>query len=160
MARGGKRTGAGRQTGSKNKKTLERDAAIKAYQQLVLKNLQPLFRKQLLLAMGQVFVYRKEKHGTGASMRIEHVLLENPHEIADALDKIVNNDANWPNEDGFVYVSAKSPEHASIKDMLDRSIGKAADKLDLTSGGDKIVVPLLDRGIPTNNSTRKNTRTH
>ncbi len=129
----------GRPPARKNNKTIQCEAAAKAYQQLVLKDLTPLVRKQLWLAMGQTFIYRKERHGTGASMRIEHVLLENPREIADALDTIANSDPQ--EEDGFVYITVKSPEHTAIKDMLDRSIGKAIDELDVTSLDD--VVPIF-----------------
>lgn len=122
----------GRPTGRKNNKTIEREAAFKAYQQMVLEQIAPLFRKQLWLAMGKTYVYRKEKHGTGASMRIEHVLLENPHEIADALDTIANHDAQDDEAEGFVYITTTPPDNSAIKDMLDRSIGKPTQKI----GGD------------------------
>lgn len=135
---GGRRPGSGMKKGHKTKKVLEREASRKAYEQLVLKNLKPLFYKQLLLAMGQIYVYRRDKHGTGASMRIENVLLENPREIADALDTIANNDPNWSHEDGYVYVVTKSPENRAIDSMLDRSIGKPMQSTDITSNGEKI----------------------
>lgn len=130
MSHGGKREGAGKKKGSKHKKTLEREAAAKAYDQLVLAQLKPLFRKQLWLAMGQTYVFRKEKHGTGASMRIEHVLLEHPHEVADALDVIANGDENFPSENGYVYITTKSPENNAINSMLDRGLGKVTQKLE------------------------------
>lgn len=123
----------GRPKGRKSNKTLEREAVNKAWQQLVLENMRPLFRKQLWLAMGQTYVYRKEKHGTGASMRIEHVLLEEPHEIADALDTIANHDEQDEDANGYVYIVTKPPENRAIDSMLDRSLGKPVQKF----GGDK-----------------------
>ncbi len=117
--------------GQKTRKTIEREAARKAYEQLVLKNLEPIFQKQLWLAMGQTYVFRKEKHGTGSSMRIEHVLLESPHEIAEALDIIANHDPQ--EEDGFVYITTKQPESRAIDSLLDRSIGKPSQPI----SGDK-----------------------
>lgn len=147
MALGGKRAGAGRRHGSKNKKTLEREAAAKLYEQMVRENLQPLFRNQLWLASGLKFVYRKEKHGTGASMRIEHVLLENPREIADALDIIANGDFQ-DDDEGFVYVTTTPPENRAIDSMLDRALGKAVSKLDVTSGGEKLPTPILANVLP------------
>lgn len=129
---GGKRPGSGMKKGQKTQKTLEREAQRKVYEQLAFQNLQPIFRKQLLLAMGQTYVYRKEKHGTGAATRIEHVLLENPHEIADALDVIANGDEQDEDE-GFVYITTKQPESRAIDSLLDRSIGKPSQPI----SGDK-----------------------
>lgn len=144
--KGGKRPGAGMPKGKVTQKVLEREASRKAFQQLVLENLRPLFHKQLWLSMGQTYIYRKEKHGTGASMRIEHVLLENPHEIADALDTIANMDEQDENE-GFVYIVTKPPENRAIDSMLDRSIGKASDKVEpFGTDGGEIVVKMVQYG--------------
>lgn len=52
----------GRPKGRKDNKTLEREAARKAYEQMVLENLRPLFQKQLLLANGVNYVYRIDRH--------------------------------------------------------------------------------------------------
>lgn len=103
------------------------------YEQLALSNLRAIFRKQLLLAMGQTYVYRKDHHGKGAALRIEHVLLDDPHEIADALDVIANGDDNYADNDGFVYITTKQPEGRSIDSILDRSIGKPSQPI----SGDK-----------------------
>lgn len=132
---GGRRAGSGMKPGQKIRKTIERDAALKAYQQLVLENLKPLFRKQLWLAMGQTYVYRIDKHRTkGEATRIEHVLLDDPREIADALDILANGDSNGGDDgNGFYYIMTKPPENGAIRDMLDRSIGKPAQKI----SGDK-----------------------
>lgn len=124
----------GRPTGRKNNATIEKEAARKAYEQMVLKNLQPIFRKQLWLAMGKTYVYRIDRHGKGSTLRIEHVLLEHPREIADALDILANHDPNGDEEgNGFYYIVTKDPENRAIDSMLDRSIGKPVQKI----GGDK-----------------------
>jgi hypothetical protein len=124
----------GRPKNRKNNKTIEREAAREAHQQLVLENLRPLFQKQLLLAMGTTYVYRIDRHGKGSTLRIEHVLLENPREIADALDVLANHDPNGDEEgNGFVYISTKPPENRAIDSLLDRTLGKATQ----TIGGDK-----------------------
>lgn len=134
MPRGGYRAGSGKKKGSKHKKTLEREAARKAYEQMVLENLRPLFQRQLLLANGVNYVYRIDRHERkGQPVRIEHVLLESPSEIADALDLIMNEDFQDPHETGFYYVTTKAPEGRAIDSMLDRSIGKPAQPI----SGDK-----------------------
>lgn len=134
---GGARPGSGMKKGQKTRKTLEREASRKAYEQLVLENLRPIFHKQLWLAMGQTYVYRIDKHkAKGEPTRIEHVLLEEPHEIADALDILANGDQNGDETgSGFYYVVTKPPENRAIDSMLDRSIGSAKQSVDLTSGG-------------------------
>lgn len=147
MAKGGPREGAGRRTGSRNKKTLVQEAERKAFVQLALENLRPIFRKQLLLAMGQTFVYRKEYHGKGATLRIEHVLLEKPHEIADALDTIANNDFQDP-EGEYVYISTKSPENRALDSILDRSIGKPATPISGVKGEPLEVVTVIQYAKP------------
>jgi hypothetical protein len=129
-ARGGARPGSGMKPGQKTKKTIEKEAARKAYQQMVLENLRPLFQKQMWLAMGQTYVYRVVHHGKGANLRIEHELLEEPHEIADALDVIANHDPNGDDDgNGFVYVTTKAPDNRAIDSMLDRTLDKAAQPL-------------------------------
>lgn len=124
----------GRPKGRKNNATIEKEEARKAYQQLVLQNLRPLFSSQMSLARGVSYVYRIDRHGKGSTLRIEHVLLEDAREIADALDIIENNDPNGDEEgNGFYYVTTKAPENRAIDSMLDRSIGKPAQPL----SGDK-----------------------
>ncbi len=116
--------------GQKTRKTIAREAARAAYQQLVLQNLRPLFSSQMALARGVSYVYRIDRHGKGSSLRIEHVLLEDPREIADALDIIENGDPNGDDEGhGFYYVTTKAPENRAIDSMLDRSIGKPAQPI-------------------------------
>lgn len=130
MTRGGYRQGSGRPTGLKNKKTLEREAARKVYEDLVRQNVKPLFDFQLSLARGVSYVYRIDRHGEGSKERVEHVLLESPQEIADALDVIANGDPNGEDGgNGFVYVTTKAPENRAIDSLLDRGIGKATQVL-------------------------------
>lgn len=93
---GGARKGSGMKKGQKTTKTIEKEEARKAYQQLVLQNMRPLFDSQLALARGIAFVYRIDRHGKGSPLRIEHVLLEDPREISDASDILANGDPNRP----------------------------------------------------------------
>lgn len=131
----------GRPKGRKNDATIEKEIARKAYEQWVLNKLDPLFQRQLLAALGVVFIYRKEHHGTGASKRIEHVQLTEDYEIADALDRIANNENGFSADDGFCYIMAKAPDTRAIDSMLNRSIGPAAQKIE-HSGPDGGPIPV------------------
>lgn len=134
----------GRPKGRLNKKTIERQAAQDAYQQYVIKRLKPLFDAQYYLANGVSYLYRIDRHKNGSQERIEHVLLENPREIADALDTIRNHDPNGDeNGNGFVYITTKPPSNQAIDSLLDRSIGKPKQSIDHTTLGEKLPVPVL-----------------
>jgi hypothetical protein len=100
---------------------------------MVLKRVEPLFHSQFLLARGVVYVYRIDRHHRkGEPTRVEHVLLEEPREIADALDIIANSDPNGDDDgNGFYYVMTKPPENKAIDSLLDRALGKAAQMLEL-----------------------------
>lgn len=139
--RGGARKGSGMKKGQKTQKTIEKEEARKAYQQLVLQNLRPLFGSQLSLARGVSYVYRIDRHYTkGSPVRVEHVLLEDPREIADALDIIENADPNGTEDgNGFYYVTTKAPENRAIDSLLDRALDKSKQVTDVTSDGKAIL---------------------
>jgi len=58
MARGGKRPGAGRPVGSKEKHTLEREARMERVRQRVFEATDNLIDSQMLLAKGMTYVCR------------------------------------------------------------------------------------------------------
>lgn len=129
----------GRPSGRKNNKTIEREAARNLFEQMVRENIRPLFHSQMTIASGITYVYRIDRHGKGSTLRIEHVLLEDPREIADALDIIANHDPNGDEDgNGFYYVTTRAPENRAIDSMLDRSIGKATQPIDHTTAGKAI----------------------
>src|ERR1051325_4100142 len=83
MARGGKRPGAGRKKGSKSPATLEREAALKPFREMVIARVKPLFEAQMTLARGVSYMYWiKENPKTGGK---EHILVTDPDEIGDIL---------------------------------------------------------------------------
>lgn len=144
MAQGGKRPGAGRKKGTKNAATLEREAVLAVYRQRIMVAADTLFHSQLSIARGTHSVYRIDRHGKGSTLRIEHILLEDPREIADALDILANGDPNGDEEGGgFYYITIKQPENRAIDSMLDRALGKVSQNLEHTGAeGGPITVTL------------------
>ena len=61
MPKGGKRPGAGRKPGGRNKATIEREIARKLYEQAILKNLDPLIKAQFELAEGSFIMMARER---------------------------------------------------------------------------------------------------
>jgi len=128
MANGGRRTGAGRRKGSKNKKTIEIEEARKQFQQMVLRRLKPIFEHQYTLVEGVSYLYRIDEGPNGSK---EHVIVEDKHEIGDILAQ-AHDDGGFVDgvyNDKYYYMTVKPPDNSAIKDMLDRSIGKAANPL-------------------------------
>jgi hypothetical protein len=121
--RGGARPGSGMKPKQKTKKTIEREVALKQYQQLVLKRLKPIFEHQYALVEGVSYLYRIDETKNGGK---EHVIVQNPDEIGDVLAQ-AHDDGGFVEgvyNDKFYYITVKPPDNSAIKDMLDRSIGK------------------------------------
>ncbi len=122
----------GRPKGRRNNKTIEREAALEVYEQLVRERLLPVFEHQYSLVRGTAFLYRIEEHKNGAR---EHVLVTKPDEIGDVLSQM----DSWEGEvvnDQYYCAHVKAPESRAITDMLDRAIGKPAQKTQLSGPND------------------------
>lgn len=130
MANGGKRPGAGRKKGSKTKKTLEKLAIQEAFNQRVMTQADALFNAQLTLAVGSVQVYRVEETKDGNKTKREHVLVTNPDEIKKVLDE--NEGSSGMVEDSYYFVSNLPPDNRAIDSMLNRTLGKPAEKVQHT----------------------------
>lgn len=89
----------------------------------------PLIRAGMLSAMGQNFVYRidEERDSKGKLLNRKHVLVEDPKEIALALDQIDVGGVH-PDEK-YYYVTAKEPDVRAIEMLLNRAYGKPKESL-------------------------------
>ncbi|MEK6281861.1 MAG: hypothetical protein AABN95_16025 [Acidobacteriota bacterium] len=127
MARGGKREGAGKPRGSKNKATLEKQKVAEAFNQRVMVKADALFNAQLLLALGSMKVFRiDETEGEKGKTKREHVHVTDPHEIKALLDE---HDGLSGTVDGVYYYFADVlPDNKAIEGMLNRSLGKPTEK--------------------------------
>lgn len=104
-----------------------------AMAKLIYKKTAPLIRAGMITALGQNFVYRidEERDSKGKLLSRKHVLVTDPHEIADALDQMEEG-AQDP-DDKFYYVTAKEPDTRAIEMLLNRAYGKPKETIDLNA---------------------------
>lgn len=145
--KGGARPGAGRKKGGKNPATLEREKVLEEVRQQIMKRASALVRAAFIPAMGQNFVYRidETKNEKGRVVHKEHVLVTDPHEIAMALDQIEEG-SNDP-EDKYYYVSAKDPDFRAVQMLLDRSLGKSKDMLEVTNPDGNLKTIIINKSV-------------
>lgn len=149
MARGGKRPNSGRPKGSKDPQTIAREKVTEALNQRVFQIADSLLTPQISLAKGQQFLYKIEKTKVvgpkgGVSYKAEKPkLVTSELEIQDYLDYLVNV-ANGDLEDDqdpgatYYFITTKEPSNMAIDSILNRTLGKPKDSVDVTSGGEKI----------------------
>ncbi len=137
MANGGKRPGAGRKPGGKNKATLEKQKVQEAFNQRVLKQADALFNAQLALAIGSIKVFRidEEEDAKGNIKRI-HTLVTDADEIKEVLDTHEGG-AGMVGE-SYYFVSDVMPQNIAVESMLNRTLGKPKDSVDVTSNGETL----------------------
>lgn len=135
----------GRPGGRKNNKTLQLEQEHKAYQQLVLNELRPLFDSQLSLAKGLSFVFRIDIGPRGG--RSDPVLVTDVDELHEAIGAIdagqghgeIYEDVGGADDDETVvarryyHITTKAPDGKSIESMIDRVFGKSVQRI---AGGD------------------------
>lgn len=140
MQNGGKRPGAGRKPGGKNKKTLEKIAIQEAFNQRVLTQADALFNAQLALAVGSIKVFRidEEEDDKGKPKRV-HTLVTNPKEIKEVLDE--NEGGAGIVGDSYYFVSDVMPQNVAVESMLNRTLGKPKDSVELTGKDGKDLLP-------------------
>lgn len=134
---GGARRGAGRKTGGKNQKTIEKKIVFEEMRQTVLKHARPLLEAQMSLAKGVSLMYRIEVTGKGTRRKTKHILITDPKEISEALDEMNGGGSGTINEQ-YHYITTERPENKALDSLFDRIFGKAASSVDLTSGGKTI----------------------
>lgn len=129
MENGGKRPGAGRKRGSKNRKTLEQAAIQEAFNQRVMTQADALFNAQLALSVGSIKIFRidEEEDGNGKVKRI-HTLVTDADEIKEVLDSHEGG-AGIVGE-SYYFVSNVPPDNRAIDSMLNRSLGKPKDTIE------------------------------
>lgn len=107
-------------------------AQRKAMEKMIYRKTAPLIRAGMMSAMGQNFVYRidEEEDSKGKVISRKHVLVEDPHEIAEALDRI--EEGGKDPEDKYYYVTTKEPDIRAIEALLNRGFGKPKESLEVT----------------------------
>jgi hypothetical protein len=117
MPRGGKRPGAGRPKGSKEKQTLAKEAAREVLRQILTAQMEPVAHALVSRCKGvRYFVTRNKKTG-------KYEIVTNPEQVAAAL--------NAEDENAGEFYTDK-PETAAIKEFFDRIVDKAKEQVDAT----------------------------
>jgi hypothetical protein len=130
---GGYRPGAGRPKGHKAPETLLREAAAKEFKERVARHADELFNAQYDLAVGEKYLMVRETTGMGKNRKTVTSIVTDAEIIKSFLDgELENTDVE------YYYMTTKPANNLALDSLLNRSLGKAEDKLDITTGGDKI----------------------
>lgn len=139
--KGGKRNGAGRPTGSKNAKTLEKEKELERVKQRVYQATDTILNAQLSLARGLSYLYKIEKRKvTGPKGGVSYVsekpkLVTAEWEISDYISGLLeegdHEDENDPSA-SYYYITTDKPENQAIKDLFDRAYGRPVETIDAT----------------------------
>lgn len=136
---GGKRDGAGRTEGSKNKATIEKQIAETEFKNRILLNIQELLNAQLNIAKGASYLFRidEEKSSKGTVLSKKHRLVEDPTEIKEVLDEV---EGTGVVDDKYYYITTKAPDNKALDSLINRVFGTATYKQDITSGDKPIAI--------------------
>lgn len=148
---GGSRTGAGRPVHSKNPNTIEREEAARQFKERVAKHTDKLFNAQMDLAVGEKYLMVITTIGSGAKQRKETSIVTDPQLIKQFLDEELDN-----TDTEHYFMTTKAANNMALDSLLNRSFGKAQEKLDITTDGDKIVETLPPETILRFNEFLKN----
>ena len=136
---GGVREGSGRPKGSMNKDTREKKEAMAQFKDRVKRSIRKLMNSQFNLAEGCQFLFKietkkwKDKNGAWKEERKKPKVVDNQQEIEEYLAGDYEYD-----DDVYYFITTNKPDNKAIDSLLDRTFGKAAQSMDLTTGGDKI----------------------
>lgn len=135
----------GRPKGVKNPVTLEKEAVLKELRLRIMRGADALFNAAKSSAIGNQFLYKivtvmqnKKK------VRLKPEIVTDPEEIRNYIDQL-SSDLNTgepsgdEDDDVYYFISTKEPNIQAFKELMDRAFGKSDAKIDLTTGGEKIV---------------------
>jgi hypothetical protein len=129
---GGARVGAGGPR-RPHANTLEKRRVREAFEQLVLRAATKLFNAQMGLALGEQSLYVKYYVGTGKDRKAVVDVVTDP----EIIKEYVIDDGltlNRESEDEYYYIASKPADNKAIEALLNRALGKAPDKLEITGG--------------------------
>lgn len=129
---GGARPGAGHPKGKKTQRVIEREAISRAFKDRVAKNADKLFNAQLDLAIGEKYLMVITTEGKKRETRI----ITDIDLIKQYLDDELDN-----TETEYYFMSTKPANNMALDSLLNRSFGKADEKLDITTDGKSLNEP-------------------
>jgi hypothetical protein len=147
---GGPRAGAGRPQHSKNRETKEREEALRGFKARVTKSADRLFNAQMNLAEGITMLFRIEKDEKGNNKKPEIVTDE------ETITRFIDECGGYEgvmDGDTYYFLTTKVPDNRAIDSMLDRTFGKAKEKVDITSGDRPLQQPVIISTVAPRNAT-------
>ena len=128
MSKGGRRPGAGAKKGSKQSRTVEKQAILKRFRERIAEQVDPLIDAQIAAALGVTHIMARDKAG-----RWQQVT--DPLVMARVLDS----------GETFYRLTARNPDVQALRDCWDRLFGKAPQALELTGAErDALVIRWAD----------------
>lgn len=134
--KGGYMKGGGRPKGAKNAKTLEKDAALAAFNSRIYQIADSLLTAQQSLAKGQQMLYRIDtvytkgpKGGTIATKQ-KPVLVDDPNEIAEYIDS-VNHPSDMVDPDKYYFITTVQPNNQAIDSLMNRGFGRPKETMEI-----------------------------
>ena len=124
--KGGKMPGAGRPKGKLNQSTLDKLKVGKEVEQRILKNVEKIFNKQMMLVEGCSYLYRIDQDEKGKKKPAE--LVTDAEEIRMYLDDEVDTDS-------YYYITTERPSQQAIDSFMNRAFGKPKESIEHTGEG-------------------------
>lgn len=135
---GGKRPGAGRARGSKNKKTIEQEVAMQEMRDRIIRSKDELLNSQMNLAMGVQMLYKiiTDKDGN----RHKPELVTSQEEIESYLA------GEYDSFTEYYFITTERPDNKAIDSLFDRVFGKATQPV-AGSGEDGEIIVKIEKGF-------------
>lgn len=126
----------GRPVGSVSKKTLEQRKVQAEINQRIMQNADKLFNAALSLAVGQQVLMVVVTEGEGKNAKRHHEMVTDPEIIKQYLDwnEGIGDNNDPSDENHYYYLTTKPPDIRAIDSLMNRGLGKAPDKLEITGG--------------------------
>jgi hypothetical protein len=112
-------------------------AVQEAFNQRVLTQADALFNAQLALAVGSIKVFRiDEEEDANGKIKKVHTLVTDADEIKAVLD--TNEGGAGMVGESYYFVSDVMPQNIAVESMLNRTLGKPKESVDVTSNGEAL----------------------
>ncbi len=141
------RRGAENRKGKKYKPTVDREKQLEEFKDFVARRNKTLLSAQMIIATGSIYVFRIDTEywnkGTKNEKKFKKrpVVVTNQEEIINALDYYYAQGENPNDDETYYFVTTKDPDNQAIKDLLDRTFGKAKESVAVEHSG---VIGLAD----------------
>lgn len=149
--RGGARPGAGRPSGRQDDKVIERNEALKKFRERVARNTDRLLNAQMDKALGEKYLMVVRTIGKGAKARRETSIVTDVEKIKEYFD----NEESLSTDTEYHFMTVKPADNKALDSLMDRTYGKSAQSIDVTSGGEKVEGAIVGYVLPRPTDTKE-----